>query len=154
MAKQIQDQDILKIISGETIRDQGQLLAKIKEAGFVMTQSNLSKRLKKLEIKKKHGVYTPPTTVDINIKGLLKRIDLSPPNLVVLHTLPGHAHALAYQLDYASFNDPDSISSSAGDGDTGFPEIIGTVAGDDTVIVVVVPGQGEMLKVKLQDLLK
>ncbi|PWU05386.1 MAG: hypothetical protein C5B43_03385, partial [Verrucomicrobia bacterium] len=106
------NKDLLKIIATEEIRDQSELLEKIKQKGFEMTQSTLSRRLNKMGIKKKHGVYLAPNSPDISISSLIKRIDEAPPNLLVLHTPPGHASALAYKLDYMSANDPDSTSSS------------------------------------------
>lgn len=146
------NRELLKIIATEEIRDQSELLEKIKALGFDMTQSTLSRRLHKMGVKKKHGVYIVPNSPDISISSLIKRIDEAPPNLLVLHTPPGHAHALAFKLDYMSANDPDSTSIEMeveDNEDRGFYEIVGTIAGDDTVIVVVRPGQLENLKRKI-----
>lgn len=144
------NKELLKIIATEEIRDQTELLKRVRSLGYEMTQSTLSRRLGKIGVRKKHGVYIAPNSPDIGIGNLIKRIDESPPNLLVLHTPPGHAHALAYQLDYISSNDPDSTSSDEGHiQDTGFPEIVGTIAGDDTVLVVTRPGQLEKLKQKI-----
>lgn len=151
------NKELLKIIATEEIGDQSVLLEKIKKLGYVMTQSTLSRRLSKMGVKKKHGVYIAPNSPEITISSLIKRIDEAPPNLLVLHTPPGHAHALAYKLDYISANDPDSTSTEVeldGQGDTGFSEIVGTIAGDDTVMVVVRPGQLENLKRKIVEFWK
>lgn len=146
------NKELLKIIATEEIRDQTELLTRIKELGFEMTQSTLSRRLNKMGVRKKHGVYIAPNSPDITISSLINRIDESPPNLLVLHTPPGHAQALAYKLDYMSANDPDSTSISldieASD-DRGFYEIVGTIAGDDTVLVIARSGQLENLKRKI-----
>lgn len=141
--------ELLKIIATEEIRDQSVLLEKIKKAGYTLTQSTLSRRLTKLGVRKKHGVYIAPNTMDISISSLIKRIDEAPPNLLVLHTPPGHASALAYKLDYMSANDPESTSNINVSEDTGFPEIVGTIAGDDTVLVITRPGELENLKQKI-----
>lgn len=144
------NKELLKIIATEEIRDQSELLEKVKGLGHEMTQSTLSRRLTKMGVRKKHGVYIAPNSPDIGISTLIKRIDESPPNLLVLHTPPGHAHALAYKLDYISSNDPDSTSSLDDIAqDTGFSEIVGTIAGDDTVLVITRPGQLENLKQKI-----
>ncbi len=150
------NRELLKIIATEEIRDQSELLKKIKNRGFEMTQSTLSRRLNKMGIRKKHGVYIAPNSPDITFSSLIKRIDEAPPNLLVLHTPPGHASALAYKLDYMSANDPESTSSNFGttNDDTGFYEIVGTIAGDDTVFVVTRPGQLENLKRKIIELWK
>lgn len=149
MAKQISNKEIAKLISTEKIQNQNQLLERIEALGYSMTQSSLSKRLTKLRVKKKHGIYELSNTVEVGLRGLLKRIDEAPPNLLVLHTPPGHAHALAYQLDYISANDPSSVASLTEVEDTGFSEIIGTIAGDDTVLVVTSPEKLDELKEKL-----
>lgn len=144
------NKELLKIIATEEIRDQSDLLKKVRDLGYEMTQSTLSRRLIKMGVRKKHGVYIAPNSPDIGIGNLIKRIDESPPNLLVLHTPPGHAHALAYQLDYISSNDPESTSTGEeSEQDTGFPEIVGTIAGDDTVLVITRPGQLEKLKHKI-----
>lgn len=143
---------LLKLIATEEISDQNELLKKARELGYDMTQSTLSRRLHKMGVRKKHGVYIVPNSPDITISSLIKRIDEAPPNILVLHTPPGHAHALAYRLDYMSANDPDSTSGSLDlddNDDRGFNEIVGTIAGDDTVIVVVRQGQLEKLKQKI-----
>lgn len=41
-------------------------------------------------------------------------------NLVVIHTLPGTAQAVAYMIDYMKW-----------------PEVLGTVGGDDTIFIAV-----------------
>lgn len=144
------NKELLKVIATEEIRDQSVLLERVKNLGYAMTQSTLSRRLKKMGVRKKHGVYIAPNSPDIGISSLIKRIDESPPNLLVLHTPPGHAHALAYKLDYISSNDPDSTSNlDENNQDIGFPEIVGTIAGDDTVLVITRPGQLEQLKQKI-----
>lgn len=144
------NKELLKIIATEEIRDQSVLLERVSSLGYAMTQSTLSRRLRKMGVRKKHGVYIAPNSPDIGISSLIKRIDESPPNLLVLHTPPGHAPALAYKLDYISSNDPDSTSNlDENDQDIGFPEIVGTIAGDDTVLVITRPGQLEQLKQKI-----
>ena len=130
-----ENQILLDVISKESLRDQEELLEKIKERGIEMTQSTLSRRLRKLGVKKRHGVYIAiPERMQSDLSRLIKRIDPAPPNLLMLHTLPGHAQALAYQLDYVSANDPQSLESQ--NEETGFKEILGTIAGDDTVLIV------------------
>lgn len=143
------NREILQIIASEEIKDQSELLKKIQDRGYQITQSTLSRRLRQIGVKKKHGVYIPPNVVEFPTAGLLKRIDEAPPNLLILHTLAGHAHALAYQLDYISANDPEAVRGSYTAEGTGFPEIIGTIAGDDTVFVATRPEKLKELKQKI-----
>ncbi len=59
-------------------------------------------------------------------------------NLMVLKTRPGHANALAVALD-----------------DAGWPEVVGTGAGDDTILVVTADNDtAENLRLRLLELLK
>ncbi|MFB3854431.1 MAG: arginine repressor [Vicinamibacterales bacterium] len=109
------DQAILEIVSREQIGDQRALLARLAERGFRLTQSALSRRLHRLQVRKQNGVYTraagPPAAMPPF------RLALAPPNLVVLRTEPGFAQALALVVDRAN---P--------------PGFAGSVAGDDTVL--------------------
>ena len=60
---------------------------------------------------------------------LILNIQISEFGLMILHTNPGQAHSLGYYLDqkYVSFHPQNA-------GDSG---ILGTVAGDDTVLIII-----------------
>lgn len=120
---------------------QGQILNLIRH-GQIFTQDDLAR-----ELKEKHGIQATQVTLsrDIRELGLLKtqegyRQMAAPPgpafatiageflrdvrcaqNLVVLKTSPAHASSLAVALDQEQW-----------------PEVIGTIAGDDTVLVICV----------------
>ena len=136
------DKELLELIRRHEIRDQHALMGMMKGGG--MTQSTLSRRLKKLGVRKKHGVYVVPAGVGGGMMtGVLLRVTVAPPNLLILHSPPGHAHALAYQLD--------NVSVHGGEGgETGFPEILATLAGDDTVFVATLPENLMSLKEKIE----
>lgn len=108
------DQAILEIISREPVGDQRAMLALLAQRGFVLTQSGLSRRLRRLQVQKRDGRYVhiepPPAALPPY------RLSLAPPNLVVLRTTPGFAQAMALVVDHA---EP--------------PGFAGSVAGDDTV---------------------
>ena len=99
------------------LHDQHALLARLRAAGFSMTQSTLSRKLKQLGFEKRGGVYKLPGP-----SARVLHVQVVPPNLLVLKTEPGFAQALAAQLDR-----------------TPLPGQAGTVAGDDTVFVATLP---------------
>ena len=123
---------IMEIISTTNVETQEQLLAALQEAGFTGTQATISRDIKELRIVKELtslGTYrytTAAREVPASFTGRLNTIfrecvtnfDYAQ-NLVVIHTLPGLANAAASALD--------SMHMSV---------VLGTIAGDDTVFVV------------------
>ncbi|WP_133135041.1 arginine repressor [Legionella rowbothamii] len=122
------DGHILNIVQTEKIYEQSDLQKSLMDRGYNIPQATLSRRLKKLKIAKVSGVYQ---VVDFNIPNLplVLNIQVSDFGLIVLHTHPGNANGLAYYIDkkYISF-------SMHGNKNTG---ILGTIAGDDTVLLIV-----------------
>lgn len=127
---------IKKVIKSERIDNQEALLARLIAEGFSVTQATLSRDLKLLGVGKVPDggggyVYALPeedrlreTTKSLGddvVRGWIS-IDFSA-NIAVIRTLQGHANSVAYALDR-----------------TELPEILGTVAGDDTVIAVMREG--------------
>lgn len=110
------DQAILRLIDERPVTDQAQFLTVLRERGFYLTQPTLSRHLKKLTVMKREGRYqrVDPGASEVPPYSL----NLSPPNLMVLRTRPGHAQLIGYRLDAAHI--------------TG---LVGTVAGDDTVFL-------------------
>ena len=127
-------QTIRKIVSMNSLESQEELLAALKQEGFVSTQTTLSRDLKKLRISKvrvrsglsvyalpREGQFEPVPTLD-EINQTKWRLNFSG-NLMVVHTPPGHASMVAYDVDNLKQ-----------------PIFLGTVAGDDTVLVVLAEG--------------
>lgn len=124
---------IKKIIKQYKIASQEELLEKLKKKGFDYTQATLSRDLKTLRIIKhpdEDGNYIyalrdvmmgsekrPKVTAPITLNGFVT-IAFSN-NLGVIKTLPSHAAVVASMIDAANIY-----------------EIIGTVAGDDTILVI------------------
>ena len=111
---------ILELLDGSPITDQGDLLARLAAKGHDLTQSTLSRRLKRLGVQKVHGRYRRAEAGAQILPGV--SITEAPPNLLVLRTAPGFAQALGLSIDA----DP-------------VPGQMGTLAGDDTVFVAVLP---------------
>ncbi len=126
---------ILELIEREEIGTQEELAEKLRQSGFDVTQATVSRDIKELRlIKVPTGDHTyryaaPREHQPANLQERLKRmfrdsatsIDFSE-NLLVIRTLPGNAMALASVIDGSNW-----------------PEIIGTVGGDDTILVIVKP---------------
>ncbi len=121
---------ILHLLEASPIADQGDLMVRLAAEGHDLTQSTLSRRLKRLGVQKVHGQYR---RVEAGIQALpevtLREV---PPNLLVLRTAPGFAQALGLSLDA----DP-------------VPGQMGTLAGDDTVFVAVLPERMAEVKAHL-----
>jgi len=117
---------ILEIIRSGAVYSQEELALRLKEEGIVSTQATLSRDLKALKISKVPGEgYVVPArgrTLSTDLSSGILRIQFSG-NLAVVRTRPGLASALAALIDHQ----------------TVFP-IIGTVAGDDTIILIMRAG--------------
>ena len=92
-----------------------------------MTQSSVSRDISALRLIKVDGAYRkPPPRVpradpdEIRIAEGVLTIDTAGDALVVLHTSPGEANRVAVALDRLAW-----------------PEIVGTIAGDDTIFLAV-----------------
>jgi transcriptional regulator of arginine metabolism len=127
---------ITELIRDHEIRSQGDLLALLLDAGISVTQATLSRDLEELGALKLRGVDggapiyripddggpRPMVGGTSRLARLLAELLLSHQgsgNLAVLRTPPGAAQFLASAIDRASLAD-----------------VIGTIAGDDTILVV------------------
>ncbi|MBI2785010.1 MAG: ArgR family transcriptional regulator [Legionella longbeachae] len=122
------DGHILNIVQTERILEQIDLQNSLKKRGYTIPQATLSRRLKKLKIAKIEGIYQ---VVDFNIPNLplVLNMQVSDYGLIILHTHPGNANSLAFFIDrkYVSYS-PQNTQNSG---------ILGTIAGDDTVLLIV-----------------
>lgn len=134
MRNKVQRQlEIRKIIQSGTVHSQDELLAALKKKGFELTQATLSRDLKALQVAKvphpvNGYVYTIPDGGDemssaeqIRVNYLadgFKDLQFSG-SLAVLRTVPGYASSIAAVIDQSRTW-----------------EIIGTVAGDDTILII------------------
>lgn len=127
------------IVSSQEISNQDELLKALASEGFVVTQATLSRDLKQMKVAKAasptgKAVYVLPTNA------MYRRVKEHRPvremmqhsgfislrfsgNLGVIKTRPGYASGIAYDID-----------------NTAIPQIIGTIAGDDTIFIVVEEG--------------
>ena len=129
--KQNRQNAILDIISKNTIETQEQLIEKLTEAGYSVTQATVSRDIRELKLSRVitgHGTYryvlqhTQEGGVQSKFNGALAESIVSVDyarNLIVIKTYPGMAQAVATGVD---------TMDNAG--------ILGCVAGDDTIMVV------------------
>lgn len=128
--KVARQQRIADLVRTTPIRSQTELARLLADQGLVVTQATLSRDLEELGATKVRrpdglvyavdpdGAAMDPDRVARVLADLLVSAEPSA-NLVVLRTPPGGAHLLASAVDRA-----------------GMPDVIGTVAGDDTVLVI------------------
>lgn len=115
------------ILSRQQVGKQDKLCALLRKRGFHVTQSSVSRDLRELGAAKIAGRYvlrealaksTPPSSPLHEVAPWLERVQCAGPHLLVVHTPPGRASALALALDESRWR-----------------EVVGTIAGDDTVFV-------------------
>lgn len=119
MNKRDRQQRILSLIQAKPIGTQEDLRALLESAGTPATQSSVSRDLEELGIVKYHGHYTLPRADTATARGLLS-LDQAGDSLVIARTLPGLASAVAVAIDAAAL-----------------PEVVGTIAGEDTIFIAV-----------------
>jgi transcriptional regulator of arginine metabolism len=127
-SKKLIENHILNIVQNESVREQADLQEILKRRGYDIPQATLSRKLKKLNIAKVDGIYK---IVDFSSSSLpvVLGMKISDFGIIVLHTHPGNANSLGYFIDqkYVSYDTHDSQESP----------ILGTIAGDDTLVVIV-----------------
>ena len=130
------------IISSQQMGSQDELLNALQKEGFSLTQATLSRDLKQLKVAKAatmggnyvyvlpnetmyKRVATPATVREMmQIPGFLS-INFSG-NTGVIKTRPGYASAIAWNIDRSNI-----------------PQILGTIAGDDTIFIVIREGASQ-----------
>jgi transcriptional regulator of arginine metabolism len=120
MLKTKRQEKILGLIKTKRIKSQSNLTAQLERAGFYATQSSVSRDLIELGAVKVKGFYALPNVTDKASSHGLINLDTAGEILIVAKTESGLASAVAVQIDNANIK-----------------EIVGTVAGDDTIFIAV-----------------
>ncbi|MCS7079310.1 MAG: arginine repressor [Chloracidobacterium sp.] len=120
---------LLELVSVERLRTQAELRAALANRyGIVCDQGTISRDIKELGLVRlvdANGAYygrtaaVPPSSNEAFLLSRLVRRVQAAENLVVVHTDAANAHPVAEAIDRLAF-----------------PEVVGTVAGDNTVLVV------------------
>ncbi len=120
MLKETRQKKILSLIRARRISTQEELTALLERAGMNATQSSVSRDLLELGIVKHHGHYALPQAQNgAAARGLLS-LETAGDVLIVARCEPGLASAVAVEIDRAAA-----------------PEIVGTLAGEDTIFIAV-----------------
>jgi transcriptional regulator of arginine metabolism len=126
---------IRDLLVSSRVTNQDELRRKLRRRGFAVTQATLSRDIHELRLSKGPSGYSLPNGIGTNVASAAAEDD-SPPsvaemieslglrvrqamNQVVVVTVMGGAQPVAAALDRESW-----------------PEVVGTVAGDDTVLVI------------------
>jgi transcriptional regulator of arginine metabolism len=130
MSKSQRHNRILKLVRSESIASQVDLGERLRDEGIRVTQATLSRDLRDLNLIKTPQGYTLPGALNHSSSGNHSPLPLrslahfmtevaAACNMVVVKTHPGNASSLALSLDNMAWK-----------------EVVGTVAGDDTILVV------------------
>src|ERR687894_1858944 len=130
MNKRERQQKILSLIQAKPIGTQEDLRVLLERTGVPATQSSVSRDLEELGIVKQHGHYTLPRANGASARGLLS-LDHAGESLVIARTLPGLASAVAVEIDAAAI-----------------PDVVGTIAGEDTIFIAVRDARAQRPTVK------
>lgn len=127
--KRFRQGQILKVLTGQPVASQDELRRQLGHLGVRVTQATLSRDLRELRLVKTTQGYRPLSTAtaeEASTQPALARavkdflLDLRPAqNMLVLKTPPGGAQALAAAVDGEHWK-----------------EVAGTLAGDDTVLII------------------
>ena len=123
------------LISSHELSSQEEVLKALSKEGYKLTQATLSRDLKQLKVAKaasmngKYVYVLPNETMYKRVSNprSLKEMMMTPGflsinfsgNMIVIKTRPGYASSIAYNIDNHDI-----------------PEILGTIAGDDTIFLV------------------
>ncbi len=129
---------LLKIIAENAIETQEQLLSELQSRGIKSTQATISRDIKQLHLVKEHvgdGTYRYAASKQRMRPNFADRLQTifhqsvmsaeAAQNIVVIRTMVGMANAAATALDSMEYD-----------------EIVGTIAGDDTIFVVLRDNEG------------
>jgi len=132
---------LAKIIREQAVGRQAELVAMLRKAGHVATQSSVSRDLRELGVAKLGRRYVLPDPGSqvkndfAALKQFVSAVHTAGTNLTVLRTTVGAAQSVAVAIDTARW-----------------PEVIGTISGDDTIFIATA-GAREQQKLgeRLQD---
>src|SRR5262245_48562482 len=116
---------IRDLLASKPIASQTELLKRLAKRGFHATQSTVPRDLREMHVAKADGKYVLPETlvpagsagtVTSEAFAAIREVQSAGPNVLVVRTPPGSANAVGLAIDSARWSD-----------------VVGTVAGDDTI---------------------
>lgn len=115
---------ILRLLRGSPVRKQDELVGLLRREGYEVTQSSVSRDLRDLGVLKAGGRYLPPDSTQRSLddfgtlRQFVRGVATAGASLTVLRTTVGAAQSVAIAIDKADW-----------------PEIVGTISGDDTIFI-------------------
>lgn len=140
MSKAYRHGQILKLIRSRKVHTQDELARELAQAGIPATQVTLSRDLRELHLVKTRDGYSELLPEESGPAFATLAAEFlhdvrTAQNLVVLRTSPGHANSVAVALDSEEW-----------------PEVVGTIAGDDTILVIAAdPATAESLRQRFME---
>ncbi|NYF80700.1 arginine repressor [Granulicella arctica] len=138
--------EIRELLAQSAIANQDELRRKLAERGFHVTQATLSRDIHELRLSKGPSGYSLPASAvaeedDLpGIRDVLRSFGLEvrqAANLLVLITITSGAQPIAAGIDYEDW-----------------PEVVGTIAGDDTVLIICPDEKkASVLKMRMDELI-
>jgi len=145
--KQQRQTAIRELLVSTNVLSQDELRKKLAKRGFTVTQATLSRDIHELHVYKGPNGYALPGDFEANddgapgIRETLRNFGLEvkqAQNLLVVITTTGSAQPVAAALDYEDW-----------------PEMMGTIAGDDTVLVICPDAkQAALLKTRMEEFIR
>ena len=124
---------ILRILRSGVVRRQSDLAQMLKREGFEVTQSSVSRDLRELGVLKASGRYLLPPDEISRANGdfgalaqFVRTVEPAGASLTVVRTTIGAAPSVAVAVDKAEW-----------------PEVVGTISGDDTIFVATHDARGQ-----------
>jgi transcriptional regulator of arginine metabolism len=122
MKKRLERQDVIRrVVRRERIRTQRDLVERLRAQGFVCTQATVSRDITEMGLKKlSEGVYV--LAEDLHLQRMISELVtkvVQADAMVIVKASPGTAPGVAAALDGA-----------------GLEEVLGSIAGDDTILVI------------------
>ena len=135
---------IREIVEAQSIQTQEELAEALRAHGMVVTQATVSRDIKELMLvkvpdanghyhyayPKEHGMLLTVERLERTFHDSIVNVRTSD-SMVVIHSLPGTAQSVAFAIDYMKW-----------------PEVLGTIAGDDTVFVAMENKEGVLSLLK------
>jgi transcriptional regulator of arginine metabolism len=143
MSKNYRQGQILKLVRNKRILTQDELAEELRAQGISATQVTLSRDIRDLRLVKTREGYQEMAPEEKGPEFPLLAAEFvldvrCAQNLVVLKTAPGHANSVAVALDHEEW-----------------PEVVGTIAGDDTILVIAPDREtAEVVQEKLMGILE
>jgi transcriptional regulator of arginine metabolism len=124
---------ILRHLRAGGVRRQSDLVGLLRQDGFEVTQSSVSRDMRELGVLKAQGRYLPPDDEVAQADGsfnaiarFVREIKTAGASITVIRTSTGAAGSVAVAIDRASW-----------------PEIVGSIQGDDTIFIATQDGDAQ-----------